>query len=240
LSRFYLYNGDNDSASNAASAVINESGPYTLDSNLDTAFLKNSPSTLWQFSPQSGGRNTDEGTTYIFMSGPPPFATVSDGLVAAFETGDLRKIHWLKPVNDGTTTWYHPYKYKEQATTGTTMECSIILRLSEQYLIRAEARAKQGFLSGAKDDVNVIRNLAGLPSTTALTQQDLLTAILRERRVELFTEGGHRFFDLKRGNLLDSALGTIKPGWNSTDALLPLPESELLLNPNLLPQNPGY
>ncbi len=63
---------------------------------------------------------------------------------------------------------------------------------------------------------------------------------MQERRVEFFTEGGHRFFDLKRAQQLDNALSSLKPGWNSTDALLPLPESELLLNPNLLPQNPGY
>jgi hypothetical protein len=51
---------------------------------------------------------------------------------------------------------------------------------------------------------------------------------------------GHRFFDLKRLGMLDSVLTLEKPGWNTTDALFPLPESELLLNPNLLPQNDGY
>jgi hypothetical protein len=240
LARVYLYHGDFDLASNAASAVLNETGTYTLDSDLDTAFLKESPSTLWQFSPPADGRNTEEGSTYIFLAGPPPFAALRNELVNAFEAGDLRKTHWVKPVTDGSAMWYHAYKYKEQTATGTSMEYSIVLRLSEQYLIRAEARAKQGFLTGAKDDLDVIRNLAGLPSTTAVTQQDILSAIVQERRVELFTEGGHRFFDLKRAQLLDNILSPIKPGWNSTDAVLPLPESELVLNPNLLPQNPGY
>ncbi|MEO7171916.1 RagB/SusD family nutrient uptake outer membrane protein [Flavobacterium sp.] len=240
LARVYLYHGDFDAAANAASAVLNETGTYTLDANLDTAFLKDSPSTLWQFSPSFDGQNTNEGSTYIFPAGPPPFAALSNDLVNAFEAGDLRKSHWLQPVTDGSTTWYHTYKYKEPTATGTTMEYSIVLRLSEQYLIRAEARAKQGFLTGATADLDVIRNLAGLPNTMAVSQQDILAAILQERRVEFFTEGGHRFFDLKRAQLLDSVLSPIKPGWNSTDALLPLPESELLLNPNLLPQNPGY
>lgn len=240
LARVYLYHGDFEAASNAASAVLNETGTYTLDSDLDTAFLKDSPSTLWQFSPPTEGRNTEEGSTYIFFAGPPPFAALRNELLNAFETGDLRKTHWIKPVTDGSTTWYHAYKYKEQTSTGTSMEYSIVLRLSEQYLIRAEARAKQGFLTGAIADLDVIRNLAGLPNTTAASQQDILAAIVQERRVEFFTEGGHRFFDLKRAQQLDSVLSPIKPGWNSTDALLPLPESELLLNPNLLPQNPGY
>ena len=115
-----------------------------------------------------------------------------------------------------------------------------MLRLSEQYLIRAEARARQGDLIGAKDDLNVIRNAAGLGNTTVATDVAIIDAVLRERRVELFTEYGHRFFDLKRYGKVDSILSVVKPGWDATDILLPLPETELLVNPNLLPQNPGY
>ncbi|MNL53547.1 SusD family protein [compost metagenome] len=112
--------------------------------------------------------------------------------------------------------------------------------MAEQYLIRAEARAEQGDLIGAKEDLDKIRTTAGLTGTTALSKQDILDAILKERRVEFFTEQGHRFFDLKRANALDAALAPVKAGWNPTDQLLPLPESELTLNPNLNPQNPGY
>ena len=240
LARVYLYHGDFALAANAASAVLNETGMYNLDSNLDNTFLKDSQSTLWQLVPQVDGRNTDEGATFIFMAGPPSSVALRNELVNAFEVGDLRKTHWVKSVTNGSATWYHAFKYKEPTFTGTTVEYSIVLRLSEQYLIRAEARAQQGDFIGAKDDLDVIRNLAGLGNTTASTQQELLTAILQERRVEFFTEGGHRFFDLKRAHELDTALPALKPGWSSTDALLPLPESELLLNPNLAPQNPGY
>ena len=120
------------------------------------------------------------------------------------------------------------------------MEYSIVFRLSEQYLIRAEARAKQGDILNGKSDLDMIRNLAGLGNITAVTQQDLLDAILRERRVEFFTEHGHRFFDLKRANQLDTVLSVTKPGWNSFEALFPIPATELSLNPNLAPQNPGY
>lgn len=240
LARVYLYNGNNAEAGNEASAVINETGTYSLVTAFDTAFLKGSVSTIWQLIPNSPGGNTAEGGNLIFNAGPPPFAALTNGLVAAFETGDLRKIHWINGITDGSTTWYHSYKYKQQSMTGTTEEYSIVMRLPEMYLIRAEARAKQGFLTGAKDDLDVIRNLAGLPSSTATNQQDILTAILRERRVEFFTEGGHRFFDLKRASELTTVLAPVKPGWSSNEALFPLPESELSLNPNMLPQNPGY
>jgi hypothetical protein len=94
--------------------------------------------------------------------------------------------------------------------------------------------------SSAAADLNVIRNRAGLPNTTASTQEELILAIEHERRMELFAEWGHRFFDLKRNGRLDEVLGRIKPNWSSTDAVLPLPQSELLINQNLAPQNPGY
>ncbi|MNS80528.1 SusD family protein [compost metagenome] len=114
------------------------------------------------------------------------------------------------------------------------------MRLSEQYLIRAEVRAQQGDLIGAKEDLDAIRNRAGLPQTTAGTKQEILDAILQERRWELFTEYGHRFFDLKRSGKIDAVLSITKTGWNTTDVLFPLPQNELSINPNLLPQNSGY
>lgn len=240
LARVYLYNGNTAEAANAASAVINENGTYALVTDFDTAFLKGSTSTIWQLIPNSPGGNTAEGANFIFNSGPPSFVALTNELVNAFEPADLRKTHWINPITDGVTTWHHSYKYKQQGITGTTEEYSVVLRLSEMYLIRAEARAKQGFLTGAKEDLDIIRNLAGLSNNTATNQQDILAAILRERRVEFFTESGHRFFDLKRAAALNNVLTSVKPGWSSNEALFPLPESELLLNPNMLPQNPGY
>jgi len=240
LARVYIYQGNYAAAANTATTVINETGTFTLETNLDNTFLKESQSTIWQLIPQIEGRNTDEGATFIFTAGPPSFVALTNDLINDFEPGDLRKSHWTKAVTNGTNTWYHAYKYKQQTLTGTTVEYSIVFRLSEQYLIRAEARAQLNDIQGATDDLNTIRNLAGLNNTTASNQQDLLSAIMQERRVELFTESGHRFFDLKRTHQLDNTLSGIKPAWNTTDALLPLPESELLLNPNLQPQNPGY
>ena len=240
LARVYLYHGDYAEASNAASAVLNDTGTYGFPTNINNTFLKDSSSTLWQLIPATNGRNTSEGTTLIFNAGPPPFAALRAELLGAFETGDLRRQFWVRAVTTNGNTWYHSFKYKQRGSTATTQEYSIVMRLSEQYLIRAEARARQGELIGAQDDLNVIRNIAGLGDTTAMTQQALLEAILAERRVELFCEFGYRFFDLKRYQGLDTALSGVKPGWNTTDALLPIPESELLLNPNLAPQNPGY
>jgi hypothetical protein len=65
-----------------------------------------------------------------------------------------------------------------------------------------------------------------------------IVKVQEERRHELFTEHGHRFFDLKRNGALNTVLPIVKLGWNGTDVHWPIPESELLANPNLT-QNPG-
>ena len=239
LARVYLYKGDYVQAANAASAVLNNTEIYSIPDELNDVFLKGSTSTIWQFSPRSATRNTDEGSTFIFNSGPPPAAALSESLVAGFESGDQRKVKWIRSRTNGTSTWYHSYKYKKTTNSTPQLEYSIVLRLAELYLIRSEARAQQGDLIGASEDLNVIRNKAGLEDTPSVTQQEILDAILQERRVEFFTEYGHRFIDLKRYNKLDTYL-SVKPSWQSFHRLLPLPQRELNLNPNLGAQNSGY
>ncbi|HKG08400.1 MAG TPA: RagB/SusD family nutrient uptake outer membrane protein, partial [Pedobacter sp.] len=61
-----------------------------------------------------------------------------------------------------------------------------------------------------------------------------------ERRVELFTEWGHRWFDLKRWNLAKTLLLPLKPEFNDNDVLYPIPGAEMDRNSNLTPQNLGY
>lgn len=239
LARVNLYAGLWDEASNEASAVLNNTALYANETNLDNTFLKGSTATIWQLAPGYTDGNTLEGTTFNFTMGPPPLSALTSNFMASFEAGDQRKVHWTEAITDGTISWYHPFKYKV-ATAGISSEYSIVLRLGEVYLIRAEARAHSGDLIGAKDDLNIVRHLAGLGDTTAITQSDLLDAVLQERRVELFTEFGHRFFDLKRFGVIQTVLSTVKPGWDNHDILFPIPEAELTLNPNLLPQNPGY
>lgn len=239
LARVDLYAGLWDEASNEVSAVLNNTGVYVYEEDLDKIFLKECTSTVWQLAPGFNSGNTLEAMTFNFISGPPPLSALTTDFMNAFTANDQRKVHWTQTVTDGTTTWYHPFKYKDSGT-GTSTEYSIIIRLGELYLIRAEARAHSGDLIGAKEDLNVIRHTAGLADTAALTQAEILDAILQERRLELFTEFGHRFFDLKRFNSIQPVLSAVKPGWDAHDDLFPIPETELNLNPHLLPQNPGY
>lgn len=240
LARVYLYMDDWANAELESSRLINNTSLFLLDNDITNVFLKDSPSTIWQFKPLNEGDNTAEANVYVITSGPPTIAALNPDLVADMEEGDLRRTNWIGEVSDGSQTWYFPFKYKEWSNTGSSLEYSKVFRLAEQYLIRAEAGAMTGNISGAQQDLNMVRARAGLPNTTASTSEQLRDAIHSERRFELFTEFGHRWFDLRRIGMAEEVLAPIKPSWRNTDLLLPIPESELLANPNLNPQNPGY
>lgn len=240
LSRVYLYTGKWDLAETEAGFLINNSTLFNLEPDVKNEFLKESRSAIFQFKPKNEGDNTHEASLFILESGPPFNVALNSQLYYSMEPNDLRREHWIGEVIDGNETWHFPTKYKEANNTGNSVEYSIVLRLSEQYLIRAEARAQRGNLSGALVDLNVIRNRAGLMDSAATTEDGILDAIFIERYHELFSEFGHRWFDMKRTGRANSILAPIKSGWKPTDIVLPIPENELAMNPNLNPQNPGY
>lgn len=237
LARVYLYTGRWHEAEDAANRVI-VSGVYGLP-QLNTVFLNTSSETIWQISTAGLSYNTFEGSAFVPSSATavPVFAITSQ-LLNAFETADNRKTAWLGKNTVGTNIYYYPAKYKVR-TGSTATEYPIYFRLAEQYLIRAEARAQLDNLAQAKSDLNVIRTRAGLSPTTAVTKDEVLAAIQKERRVELFSEWGHRWQDLKRTGKLDQTLAPLKAGWQPSASLWPVPASQIELNP-FLTQNPGY
>lgn len=241
LARVNLYNGSWVEAINRSSAVIAEQGRFGLES-MSNVFLKDSKETIWQLQPAIVGKNTDEAFTFILLNAPSTSVALSNAFINSFTANDLRKTSWIGKVSNaaGTVTANFPFKYKQRVNTATTLEYPIVMRLSEQYLIRAEAKAQQGDLLGAAQDLNIIRSRVGLANTIATTKEQLIEAVHQERRWEFFTEHGHRFFDLKRSGRINTVLSAVKPGWNSTDVLFPIPANEININPNLLPQNQGY
>jgi len=139
--------------------------------------------------------------------------------------------------------YYYPFKYKLYKIDDAEGEYFMMLRLAEQYLIRSEARTQMNNINGGLDDINVIRTRAGLKEASDLSKDSLLKVILQERRSEFFSEGGHRWFDLKRTGKADEIMQgacVLKGGqWFSYKQLLPIPIDDIRLNPNLT-QNPGY
>ena len=119
-----------------------------------------------------------------------------------------------------------------------------VLRIAEQYLIRAEARAGKATpdLAGALADLNTIRTRSDVPAsalTPASPREQISLAILEERRLELPFEG-HRFVDVVRTGRAAAIFGAINPNRKNADFnILPIPLSAIQTDADLL-QNPGY
>jgi hypothetical protein len=240
LARLYLYTSKWADAEAQASAIIDQISKYTLPA-VENVFGSGSTETIWQLMPVVLGNNTMQARYFTITSTPASTlgkVALSDGAYNIFEDGDSRLTAWIGNVTSGPTTYHFPAKYKVYSSTIPT-EYNIVFRLAEQYLIRAEARTMQNNVSGAQDDINVIRNRAGLADTDANDQTSLLIAIENERRTEFFAEWGHRWLDLKRTGKADATLEPIKTNWEPTDVYYPIPQTERTLNPNLS-QNLGY
>jgi hypothetical protein len=202
-------------------------------------FLKNSREAILQWMATLPRYNSYTGGTLV-ASTRPTSMTLRPALVDIFESSDLRKVNWIKSTVSGNNTYYFPYKYQVGQNAPAVTEYTMVFRLAELYLIRAEARAYLGNMAEGKTDIDIIRNRAGLAPCTANSTDELLNAIRQERRRELFAEFGDRWLDIKRANIADVIMSAIKPAsWLPTDALFPIPQVEIDRNP-LLVQNPGY
>lgn len=239
LARLYLYRGQWAAAEKEADSLINLSSVYSLAPNLNTVFLKNSSETIWQLMAVLPKFNSYTGG-FIQPVGTPNLISLAPQLLVNFLPADNRVTAWTKNVTVGAQSYTYPYKFKVGQNAASITEYTMVFRLAEQYLIRAEARARQNKLDEAKSDLNAIRNRAGLPNTTALSQAELLSAIGLERNLELFAEFGDRWLDLKRTGNADLVMPVIKgSNWSAHDQLYPIPQNEIIRNPNLI-QNPGY
>lgn len=240
LARFYVFKKDWQRAEQEATLVLNNIGQYELLNNLGSVFLKNSREAIWQLIPYD--KNVSEISTFKLVN-DPGLVSLNTDLVNSFDPSDKRKAEWIRTYTStlpGATVYYYPFKYR--STANDASEYSMVLRLAEQYLIRAEARLMQNKLTGinsAQSDINAIRTRAGLPNSTAATNDELMTEILEQRKLELFSEWGHRWFDLKRTGKATEVLAPIKPFWNAYDTLYPIPKYDLINNHNLT-QNNGY
>ena len=242
LARVYLYLGNWAAAEAKASALINNTSGFTLLTDLTKVFLRGSKEAIWQIN------SADNNYTYWASFNVPTATTTSIAslsrvrpeLYNAYEAGDKRKTTWMGSTTISGTFFYYDYKYKQLSapTSSSAIEDFMLLRLAEQYLIRAEARAQQENQNGAIDDLNAIRNRAGItPLVYGLAKADVLLAVEKERKLELFGEGyGHRWIDLNRTNRANAVLGAEKPStWKPTASLWPIPQNEINNNPALTP-----
>ncbi|SDF60650.1 RagB/SusD family nutrient uptake outer membrane protein [Chitinophaga filiformis] len=253
LARVYLYEAKYSEAEAMASLLISNTSTYQLVP-LNDVFSITSKETIWALAGPYNNQttnNTFEGYNYILTESPvgsgKPF--LSNQLVTAFEAKDQRLLKWVGLYTDTLSqhaeVYHYARKYKVKEAAGIT-EHTVLFRLAEQYLIRAEARANLGKMKEALSDVNMIRARAGLTPlnshNTALNLPNLVRVILKERRVELFAEG-HRWLDLKRTGYINEVMAAVSASkggtWKPDMQLWPIAASELAANKQLK-QNPGY
>ncbi|MGN6419328.1 MAG: RagB/SusD family nutrient uptake outer membrane protein [Pseudobacter sp.] len=250
LARMYAQQ-DNWSAVAELSDQVISSPLYSLAPTAEAVFSINGPEVIlqWQQDPTGWSFNaTREGMTLLPIDGIfpfPPFAYLTTSLLQAFEPQDQRQQQWLRHRQINGTTYYYPAKYKigpSQAMPGAALsEGTVVIRLAEILLLRAEASAMMGNTEASLTDINTIRGRAGLPPLpTSLSQPQTLEALRQERRIELFCEWGHRWLDLKRWVIARTVLETNKGIQVPAHGLVyPIPASELVNNP-ALQQHTGY
>lgn len=244
LSRLYLYKGDWANALAKADEVIN-SDMYALASNY--SFYNNNSSedvfTIQNSATDNGATGSGGWGSYYQPAelGGRGDGTFSQDLLDAFaaEAGDKRFTELSLVGNNGAT---YPNKFSDAITNSDNAP---VMRVTEMYLIKAEAMVKQSnaIESGAIDIINMLRDRAGLTAMAAGDFADanaLVDQILLERRKELCFEG-HRRMDLLRNNqplrTSGSGVGISMPG--DSKVILPIPQREIDLNASL-DQNPGY
>ena len=260
LARVYLFMGDYNNAALQATEVINNSSLYGLETNLKNVFLTTSREAIWQLNQSTSTGSSDatpDGLTLL-----PQFAEsstdtayvsylISAQLLNAFEPGDLRRQLWIDSAAIFQTgqTAHFSSKYavgiSNQTLGGAPTEYYMVLRLAEQYLIRAEAEANGagGGPPAAIADLNMIRTRAGLSSLPGdLAPAALQAAVAHEWQTEFFCEWSHRWFNLKRtgeGRKVLSQIPLKQPWAGDHQLLYPVPPADIARNPDLK-QNPGY
>lgn len=178
--------------------------------------------------------------------------TITNKLVESIydEPGDLRlnsyfyDFEGMKAMDEKITKGRaYPYKWRvpiysaseDRALLGFDAN-AVIFRLGEIYLLRAEIYNRLGETELAIDDLNKIRERAGLSPYSSAVNGDLKLSILKERQRELYLEG-FRFEDLVRNgelrNMLPSFADMTDVDMEDGAAYLPTPGSAFLKNPGM-------
>jgi hypothetical protein len=244
LARYYLYEGEWQSAERYADTIIN-SRVQTLDSSyVNVISTEFDSETIFELA-YANSSSDDPGTSTTGLN---------NILVGRREV--IPSNHYVQEIlqpNAGTrraTISFSPNNQRGRDNGWTVTKYGTpdqgnnnicVFRLGEIYLIRAEARAQQGRITGptgALADVNVLRARAKAPLAAFTNQVNALSVIETERLYELSFEG-HRWFDLKRTNRLNAVMAPLYPNWNDRYSVWPIPITELQTN-RALTQNNGY
>jgi hypothetical protein len=219
---------------------------YIFDIEYETGIQQGSDFTN-EFFP----RDNDAANFYQVFGGTGDTYTPSAGIFNVFEPGDLRKdVSVSKGFTDhngdfisldasvGAKTM--TLKYITPITQGGDSKVNWkVIRYADVLLMLAEAMNENGETNDALPYLNQVRTRAGVATYSGLSQSDAREDIYQERRRELSFEGV-RWFDLVRTG---RAVETLQPlGMQPHMVLYPIPFAQIQIvnNPDILSQNPGY
>lgn len=265
LARVYLYCGEWENAFDYAEQVIKEHKKagyrlWTKEEYSETEIWKSydRSEALLELMFSATDRQPNRGISYLNYESGYDDQILTDSFVKSWDPDDVRfssvvkgKKSQNKPSNnDLGMQRYFTVKYSAPSSNPRTGSI-ILLRVSEAYLIAAEAGIEVGGAKAEKglEYYNVIRERAGLGKKSEITTDD----VLEERRFEFYAEG-HRAFDLLRRNrtikrvgeghypqLIQEQLDNIEIDWNDNHSILGIPQRELRSNPEIRDQqNPGW
>ena len=183
------------------------------------------------------------GSLERFYDTESPIYTPSKKLTDLFVAEDVRLQLVQTPEGKNIC-----YKYED--LTGSSSDDSYynitVLRLSELYLIRAEARCLTDDLTGAADDIKALESRALDVSNINLSYIDAgdLMNIIKDQRVKELSFEGHRFFDLARWGddiVRDPSTNASTKRLDYPDYRFALPISTVEMDANkAIIQNDGY
>jgi hypothetical protein len=261
LARAYLYTGQDQKAFNTASDLIEQAeaasssskGQYLLWTNAEynTVWAKDFTSEiLFQLSivkTESGPGK--EGIGYLLWRSGYNDIILSDDYMNLLDDPDDVRHQIITKYTSKNVDYYYLDKYPGNTADGENPEYADIpvLRLSEAYLIAAEAAVK------LQDNTNALKYLNAIVSRAnpakSISGTVSLERVMEERRKELVGEG-HRLFDAMRNNLRIERKGTahnsplLRAETKSFDrtfykTIMAIPRSEIDANPNI-EQNDKY
>jgi hypothetical protein len=242
MARFYLYQKNWAQAEQLATVVIS-SGVYSMQTNYSDIVTKDYTSESiievgYNLSDDPGTGSYSLNNLLVGRREIIPSNQLVSSLLSVESGTRSETITFNAQQQRGNDNGWTVRKYGTASEDNNNI---VLMRLAEMYLIRAEARAQQGKLtgtSGAVADINVIRTRAKAPAVTASAQADVLLAIERERVYEFAFEG-QRWYDLVRTGRAQAVMSAFTPNWNSRFELWPIPQQEIQQN-TALTQNPGY
>lgn len=256
LAHVYAWQHDYVNAEILSTDVIN--GGYSLESSEDVRNIwaggsKESIFELNMLYSESGGEN-DRNFFNIFLTDP---VVKGKGKGSAWTLDVDFKEGYFKDAEarfdsvfrkgDGSSEFYlrkyDNVKYFEPGRTDIYAVSNnlVIYRLADIYLLRAESYFKNGKTQLALDDLNRIRERAGLEKL-ATAGSDLFTEIFKERRRELIGEGSAQFDVIRMGflNKLEFEDYYSESRINAQGYYWPLDMRALLPQDELLTQNPWW